>query len=322
MIVQLENRSTYVKYWGVTVNLTTEWVTYEFAFEVTLPTIDVGKLGFFLGNIGSNSVPTKVYLDDVVVTELTQMPGDYTGPSMSGLTPYIVELGIPFSPLSGVTITDDYDLTINTSDIVVTGIVNIQVAGVYSVTYVATDESGNITTVIRTVTVSTTPPPSTFVITNGDFETAQPASSTTGWLWKTDGGATGAFTAEIVGGQAVINVTALGTVAHGTQFYLLNRVLEQGRTYRITFDAKADLARPIKVVLENAAFVRQFDYDFDVTTGWTTFTFDYYHSNVSLNSGKFAFFLGLVGTTSVPTTIYLDNIRSLQLRQRLILKIQ
>lgn len=313
MIVQLENRSNYVKYWGTTVELTTDWVTYTFAFEVTLASITTGKLGFFLGNIGSNSVATTVYLDDVVVTELDELPGDTTAPTITGVGAYTVEIGIPFNPLQGVAITDDYDLTISVDDITVSGTVDVQTAGEYTLTYTATDESGNTANVTRIITVSTTPPPSTFVIANGDFAVDQLVSNVTGtgdgeWIWKTDGGATGAFTASITGGEAVFNVTAIGDVAHGVQFYLLGRALEQGRTYRISFDAKADIARPIKVVLENSSYVRQFDLDFDVTTGYTTFSFDYYHSGPSLNNGKFAFFLGLVGTTSVPTTIYLDNI--------------
>ncbi|MBU0997732.1 MAG: carbohydrate binding domain-containing protein [Firmicutes bacterium] len=313
MIVQLENRTNYVKYWGTTVDLTTDWVTYEFAFEVTLASITTGKLGFFLGNIGTTSVATKVYLDDVVVTELEELPGDHTAPVMTGVGAYISELGIPFNPLQGVAVTDDYDLTISVNDIIITGTVDITTAGDYTLTYTITDESGNTAYVNRVITVSTTPPPSTFVVSNADFSVVQTTSNVTGtgdgdWIWKTDGGNTGAFTAEIVGGEAVFNITAIGTVAHGVQFYLLGRVLEQGRTYRISFDAKADLARPIKVVLENASYVRQFDHDFDVTTGWTTFTFDYYHSASTLTAGKFAFFMGLVGTTSVPTTMYLDNI--------------
>ncbi len=308
MIVKLEDRSNYTSYYSATVDLTTDWVTYELAFEVTLPSMTTGKLGFFLGNIGTTSVATTVYLDNIVITELDELPGDHTAPVMSGLEPYTVEVGIPFNPLLGVTVLDDYDLTLTVNDIVVTGTVDIQTVGEYTLSYTVQDETGNYSTVERIITVSTTPPPSVFTVPNADFSIDQATSSTDGWLWKTGGDLTAAFEAEIVNGTAVIDVTALGNVAYGVQFYLLNRSVEQGRTYSISFDAKVDDARPIQVVLENASYQRQFDHTYDLTTDWQTFTFEYYHSAASFNNGKFGFFLGLVGTTSVATTFYIDNI--------------
>jgi len=306
--VQLEDRSDYTLYWNTTVDLTTDWETYTFAFEVTLPSITTGKLGFFLGNIGTTSVATTVYLDNIVITELEELPGDHTAPVMSGLAPYTVELGLPFDSMAGVSVTDDYDLMINANDIVVTGSVNVNVVGVYTLTYTVEDESGNVSTVERQVTVSTTPPTSVFVVPNPDFSVNQTVSSNDGWLWKTGGNLTAAFTAQISGGEATIEVTNLGDVSYGVQFYLLNRLVEQGRTYQITFDAKVDTPRPIQVVLENGSYARQFDYTFNVTTSWQTFTIEYYHANATMNNGKFGFFLGLVGTTSVTTTIHLDNV--------------
>jgi len=307
MIIQLEDRTTYLKYWSATIDVTTDWVVYEFAFEVTNPSMTTGKLGFFLGAIGTTSVPTTVYLDDVAITELEELPGDHTAPTLSGVGAYTSEIGLPFNPLQGVTVTDDFDLTLTVDDIVIVGTVDINTADVYTLTYTIEDASGNSREYTREVTVSLTPPPSTFVVPNGDFAIDQATSSAEGWLWKT-GGNGAAFTAEIVDGNAEIVVTALGDVPHGVQFYLLNRVVEQGRTYRISFDVKALNARPIQVVLENAAYTRQFDYTYNVTTEWQTITFDYYRSNETINTAKFAFFAGLVGTTSVPTTFYIDNI--------------
>ncbi|MDD3478052.1 MAG: carbohydrate binding domain-containing protein, partial [Candidatus Izemoplasmatales bacterium] len=308
MIVQLERRTDYTRYWTTTVDLTTDWVTYTFAFEVTLPTTDAGKLGFFLGNIGTTSVATTVYLDDIVITELEELPGDHTAPVMTGLTPYVVEVGIPFDPLAGVSVQDDYDTTLTVNDIEVTGTLDINTVGEYTLTYTVEDESGNIATATRTITVSTTPPASVFVVPNPDFSTDQASSSSDGWLWKTGGDNTAQFNAEITGGQAVIQVSVLGNVSYGVQFYLLNRSIEQGRTYRISFDAKVDNPTPIQVVFENASYVRQFDHTFDLTTTMTTYTFEYFHANASMNNGKFGFFLGLVNSASVPTTFYIDNI--------------
>ncbi|MFA6692794.1 MAG: immunoglobulin-like domain-containing protein [Acholeplasmataceae bacterium] len=155
--VQLEDRSNYTLYWNTIANLTTNWVTYTYAFEVTLPTISTGKLGFFAGNVGTTSVPTKIYLDDIVITELTELPGDQTAPVINGLAPYTVEVGIPFDALSGVTVFDDFDKTLSVNEIVISGSVDINTVGVYTLIYTLEDASGNITAISREVTVSTTP---------------------------------------------------------------------------------------------------------------------------------------------------------------------
>jgi len=314
MILQIENRSNYQLYWNTTVDLSTEWVTYNYAFEVTLASITTGKVGFFLGNIGSTSVPTTVYLDDVVITELEELPGDIMAPVISGIGAYVVEQGIPFNPLMGVSVRDDYDTTVSVNDIVITGTVDINTLGDYTLVYWIEDESGNEAYFERIITVSTTPPASSFVVPNGDFTLTQSISNVTGtgdgqWIWKTGGDLTAAFTGGIADGVAEFEVTSLGNVAHGVQFYVLNRIVQEGRTYRVTFDVKVDAATPIQVVLENGAtYVRQFDHTYNATTEWQTITFDYYHSNASINNGKFGFFLGLVGPSSIPTTFYLDNI--------------
>ncbi|MFH0993814.1 MAG: immunoglobulin-like domain-containing protein, partial [bacterium] len=312
MIVSIEDPSNgYMKYLTQTVDLTTEWVTYTIYIFVTNPSMTTGKLGFFLGRIGTTSVPTTVYLDDVLITELTEAPADITAPVLAGVGAYVVELGNLFDPLNGVTVTDDLDLTLTVADIIVTGIVDVDTLGVYNLTYSVTDAGGNTAIVNRQITVSDVPPASTWLIPNGDFavDVAELTENriSDNWGWHAN---TGQMTAKIEGGSAVINIINIGSVEYGIQFYLLNRVVEQGRTYQISFQAKADTPRYISLVLENGVGgTRQFDIDFYITTEWQTFTFTYYQANPTITAGKFAFFAGsFEGLTSAITTLYLDNV--------------
>ncbi|MCK7484928.1 MAG: carbohydrate binding domain-containing protein [Bacillus subtilis] len=52
------------------------------------------------------------------------------------------------------------------------------------------------------------------------------------WGWHAN---TGQMTGAIQNGTAVIQIIQIGSVEYGIQFYLLNRTVEQGRTYRISF---------------------------------------------------------------------------------------
>ncbi|MFA5007218.1 MAG: immunoglobulin-like domain-containing protein [Candidatus Izemoplasmatales bacterium] len=312
MIIMLEDPGNgYLKYFQTTIDLTTDWVTYSMYIVVTGPTTSTGKLGFFLGRIGTTSVPTTVYMDDVVITELTEAPDDITAPVLTGVDAYVVELGNVFDPLYGVTVTDDLDSTLTLDDIVITGTVDPDTLGVYNLTYSVTDAGGNTAMVNRQVTVSDVPPASTWIIPNGDFsvDAAELADNriSDNWGWHAN---TGQMTGKVTGGTAVINIINVGSVEYGVQFYLLNRVIEHGRTYEITFRMRADAARNVSLVLENGVGgTRMFDNDYSITTEWQTFTFTYYHAGATITAGKFAFFAGYFeGLGSAVTTVYLDDV--------------
>ncbi|MDF2558015.1 MAG: in like serine protease [Bacillales bacterium] len=82
---------------------------------------------------------------------------DNTLPIINGATSKMIPLNVPFDPLAGVTATDNLDGNI-TNKIVVTGTVNVNVRGVYQLTYTVSDNSGNVRTVSRTITVDITLP--------------------------------------------------------------------------------------------------------------------------------------------------------------------
>ncbi|MBI9009944.1 MAG: DUF5011 domain-containing protein [Tenericutes bacterium] len=247
--------------------------------------------------------PTTVAPTTVITTVLP----DTTAPVFFGVDDKIVYFGDTFTTMAGVMAIDDVDGSL-TASITVTGTVDMATQGVYSLTYAVSDAAGNPTVVTRTITVYA----SHWIIPNGEFDTdvASSATNTTdvlNWNWK---GNTGTMTAEISEGMAKINILTVGTVSYGTQFYLLNRTVEQGKTYSITFRVKSDIARKLQVVLEEGVGgYRPIDMVFDMTTEWQEITIEYYHFTDTTLVGKLGFFAGLVEGSDVVTTYYLDYVR-------------
>lgn len=77
---------------------------------------------------------------------------DNTPPVISGATDKTIQINDPFDPRDGVTATDDTDGDI-TSRIQISGQVDNQTAGQYTLTYTVTDIAGNQAAATRTITV-------------------------------------------------------------------------------------------------------------------------------------------------------------------------
>nr|WP_255702408.1 Rib/alpha-like domain-containing protein [Peptoniphilus sp. KCTC 25270] len=74
-------------------------------------------------------------------------------PVFSGVENKTIFMGDTFNSLEGVTVTDDEDGTIATTKVTVTGEVNTQEAGDYTLTYSVTDSVGNVTKINREIKV-------------------------------------------------------------------------------------------------------------------------------------------------------------------------
>lgn len=72
-------------------------------------------------------------------------------PEIHGATPVTISVGDTFDYLAGITATDDEDGEI--TDISVSGTVNTNLGGIYTLTYSVTDYAGNVTAVDRVITV-------------------------------------------------------------------------------------------------------------------------------------------------------------------------
>lgn len=77
--------------------------------------------------------------------------------SISGVTDVTVDFGSTFDPLDGVTATDSIDGAILSSEIVVSGTVDTNTSGTYTLTYTVTGSDGKEVTATRVVTVSEEP---------------------------------------------------------------------------------------------------------------------------------------------------------------------
>lgn len=181
--------------------------------------------------------------------------------------------------------------------------------GNYTQTYSITDASGNVATYERSIKVVALDqiPTSEVVIANADFSVDQsdpmPQPAETGWGWH----GVGTFTAKIEDGMATINVTHVGTVPHGVQFYQQNKVFMGGGIYKLTFRAKALDATPMRISIEAGTNLRYFKV-VDITTEWVTHEVIIHVSGKSYTNGKVGFFMGKVTEESVPTTFNIDDV--------------
>ncbi len=134
---------------------------------------------------------------------------------------------------------------------------------------------------------------------------------TQGWdSWFGDGGAGSvAFSEDYL---AAVTISQAGWAAHSVQFFKDNMSIPDGE-YRLTFRARADNARSINVNLGKGLdvspwFVPFMDpARFDLTTDWQEFSLNISKENVEV-IGKLVFEMGSIGTGTLATIVYLDDV--------------
>jgi len=242
--------------------ITTEWATYSYKFTHTLDNKRGGLL-FELGTVEAQDIDATLWFDNIAVEESTP-DEDTTAPAFTGVSETRnVTVGSEFDPMAGVTAFDmvDGDMT---SLIVVTiedgegnpvESVDTSVAGTFTVTYTVEDEAGNIGTATTTVNVVSMLFKETNLIANPSFD--QPLNETTPeWThWNQDGywanpAPVVEYTLDNVAGTYSIAIVGGGDAAWAIQV-VQDGILtvEQGKTYRLSFDAYATVARSINVAV-------------------------------------------------------------------------
>jgi hypothetical protein len=271
----------------------------------------------------SSATPTSTPTSTTPSSEVP--PPDLIAPIILGAdTAVEITLGDDWDPLTGVIATDNKDGNL-TSSIEVSSTYELNVPGSYSVVYSVTDAAGNTTQVIRRLTVSLK---TDFVLANPEFTIDSPKflnannisnnnnatdQAKPEYSWGFHQGDEAAFVAEIKDGMAQIDVISPGRWGFGVQFYQYNRKVTLGNMYQITFRMKAEYARPVNLVLESSGISpRPIDALFDIGEEWGVYTYRY-EAKQSFVNGKFGFFLGTVGTRSVPGMIWIDYVRINQL---------
>jgi len=273
--------------------------------------------------VACNGVTTEAPTTEAPTTEApttvaptTEAPtteeADTEAPVITGVDDITVYLDTVFDPLAGVAATDNKDGDL-TDQIVITGVVDTTKEGTNFLKYSVTDNAGNKKEETRYVFVEIDPSLiGDEIIQNGDFALGNA-------IWNvTDGeGSTSNFT--VVDEVGVLEVVAASWNPWAPRLESNVIEFENGVTYEITFDAKADAIRAINVqvgeLLPSAPWFD--DYKplqpqvFDLSTDWQTFTFKF-TMNKETGPGQLLFengtVAGTVGTANLVTTVYYDNV--------------
>jgi hypothetical protein len=248
----------------------------------------------------SNNVPEVPQVPDTPDTPDTPTL-DTEAPviTLNGADTVNIANGVIYTEL-GATVSDNVD-----TGLVVTlggNTVDTSIDGQYVVTYNVSDAAGNdAVEKTRTVNVVTDLAPVS-IITNGDFETALDGE----WFFELAGG-----TPTIIGGElAIVDLSAGGNPWEGRLVQNTDTVLTNGTSYKISFDAKAAVARSINVQLGKLFAADPYftpvmeDSAVDLTTTMTAYEIVFTANNPDGLTADLIFALG----AGADTLVTFDNI--------------
>lgn len=241
--------------------LTTDWQTYDFTFMHTLDN-KLGGVLFEFGNVDtlSNGVAVTIWLDDIVAEETT-LGADEEAPVITVSNASVLVGGtVDLSTL--VSVMDLRDGTIPFANLVieikngageVVSAIDTSVPDVFTVTVTAEDEAGNSETATFTVTVTGMLFYDTNIIVNGDF--AQAFGDPAEWgYWLADWeGAAATVAINDTDKTVEIDVTQSGSAGWHVQFFQNDVPLVEGKTYKLSFDIKATVARTFNLEVADGA---------------------------------------------------------------------
>lgn len=148
-------------------------------------------------------------------------------------------------------------------------------------------------------------------IDNGDF-----ADGTANWSdWWGDqwsGYGVGAMTAE--NGELKVAISQVGGASYAPQVFQKDLLFENGASYTVTFNARADEARKVNVnigkeLTNDPWFIPYMPTQtFDLTNAMKQYSFTFTMNEETYNDGKIVFELGNIAEGNAATNVYLDNI--------------
>ncbi|MDC0558861.1 carbohydrate binding domain-containing protein [Candidatus Izimaplasma bacterium] len=276
--------------------VTDTFATYSHAFTWTPETTTNGSILFFVGGLEHT-----ITIENIKIYISVAGADVENAPVISGAMDQTVSGGAEVDLLEGVTASDIEDGAV---DVVVTVLgPNAETEfdgapGVWTITYTATDADSNETVVTAELTV----------LEGYSFIDTE-------WVaWYGDewsGPTTSVVSLE--DGELVVDVIYEGTPqSYATQVYQENFAVENGKTYRISFDARADEAKSIMVAFGDALDADPWFTDFvtktqfDLTTEMVTYTLEVTMTEpTTADQGKLVFELA----TAVNTKVYIDNVK-------------
>lgn len=297
-----------------TAALTEEWEEFSYTFRHTLEN-DRGGILFEFGTVLGQTIDGTVWLRNIVATEVED-EADTVAPEFENVNNASFTLGTVFNPLAGVTafdlfdgdVTDQITFEIKDVDDLVVDEIDVNVIGTYTITYTVSDVAGNTNTAVRVVSFEEMKFRDENLIVNGEFigELGEQ------WGSHTDGG--GAFTEAIVDEQLVLDITALGANPWDVQYFYEGFTLELGKTYRVSFRAKASLERDVNLAVGVALMTDPWFTDYlpkqeGITLGteFETYSFIFTVGEATTDLGKLVLELGNT-TDGEVGVITIDNI--------------
>jgi hypothetical protein len=307
--------------------ITTEWTTYSYVFTMNLDNPRGGIL-FEMGNVGGTEgrVDATLWFDDIDIVE-TVLGDDVVAPVFTGVREAVtVAVDGTFNPLQGITAYDfvDGDVTADITYLVYlvdgeteTLVPNIDLTaeGVYKIVYSVSDEAGNTATAETILTVV--------------LIVVEPVKQYPGWraftnFWES----TTAADLQTVDGQLILSLSTIQAWENWhiqiiQDAYALgigeenvgHMNLEAGKTYRVTFDAKASVAGNITLAIGHAGggWTPYFVSDpLAVTTDMATFTiiFTLDSEGDFTTPAQFKLEMGMLfAGLETPQTFTLDNVK-------------
>ncbi len=142
---------------------------------------------------------------------------------------------------------------------------------------------------------------------NSDFSEDEDLTDDENWKFLLFNGGEGS--AEIKDGEIVITSTKEGSEEYSVQLVQPKMPMEEGKTYKFSFEAYADEDREMKaaVTAPNANWIRYFpDTAVKLGSDWQTYEFTFDMKDKTDDSGRVEFNMGAQGSTA---TIHIRNVR-------------
>ncbi|WP_176167279.1 carbohydrate binding domain-containing protein [Mesobacillus jeotgali] len=154
-------------------------------------------------------------------------------------------------------------------------------------------------------------PDSTPGIDNGTF-----SDGTTGWSsWWGDqwsGYGKGIMTAEA--GEMKVSISQVGGASYAPQVFQKGLLFENGASYTVTFDARADLPRKMNINIGKELTIEPWFIGYvptqkvDLTTEMNRYSFTFFMNEETYADGKIVFELGNILDGNAATNVYIDNV--------------
>lgn len=261
------------------------------------------------GSISSSSAPT--------LTTIT----------LGGVGAVEVEFDAPFNLRTGVTATgntgEDYTSLITLASIseavnLTTGVLDSTKTGVHAVRYTVTVGS-IVAQQWRNITVLQPEAVQGMMVQNGDFSLGTAQWNNPPAYFELDGGQFASFT--VVEGELRLDIVASGSQVVFPRFGQMNIPFLQGKTYKVSFDARSSVSRPMAVqvgrLLPNAPWFDDFldhlstpaerIYTPILTTSMAEYSFTFTMNKNDL-AGGILFGFGTIAGQTVNAVIHMDNI--------------